>query len=44
MLCFLLPLWYNPGKVVINMDTKEILLELRTKHGSPRSSWRSRCM
>ena len=33
MLCFLLPLWYNPGKVVINMDTKEILLELRTKHG-----------
>ena len=33
MLCFLLPLWYNPGKVVINMDTKEILLELRTKCG-----------
>ena len=33
MLCFLLPLWYNPGKVVINMDTKEILLELRTKRG-----------
>ena len=23
LLCFLLPLWYNPGKVVINMDTKE---------------------
>lgn len=33
MLCFLLPLWYNSGKVVINMDTKEILLELRTRHG-----------
>ena len=33
LLCFLLPLWYNPGKVVINMDTKEILLELRTKRG-----------
>ena len=33
MLCFLLPLWYNPGKVVINMDTKEVLLELRTKRG-----------
>ena len=33
MLCFLLPLWYNPGKVVINMDTKDILLELRTKRG-----------
>ena len=33
MLCFLLRLWYNPGKVVINMDTKEILLELRTKRG-----------
>ena len=31
MLCFLLRLWYNPGKVVINMDTKEVLLELRTK-------------
>jgi len=29
----LLPLWYNPGKVVINMDTKEILLDLRTKRG-----------
>ena len=26
-------MWYNPGKVVINMRTKEILLELRTKHG-----------
>lgn len=25
--------WYNAGKVVMNMDTKEILLELRTKHG-----------
>ena len=23
MLCFLLPLWYNSGKAVINMDTKE---------------------
>ena len=33
MLCFLLRLWYNPGKVVINMDTKEVLLELRTKRG-----------
>ena len=33
MICFLLPLWYNPGKVVINMETKEILLDLRTKHG-----------
>ena len=33
MLCFLLRLWYNPGKVVINMDTKEVLLELRTKCG-----------
>ena len=33
MLCFLLPLWNNPSKVVINMDTKEILLELRTKRG-----------
>ena len=33
MLCFLLPLWYNPGKVVINMDTKEILQELRTRRG-----------
>lgn len=33
LLCFLLPLWYNPGKVVINMDTKEILLDLRTKRG-----------
>ena len=32
MLCFSLPLWYNAGKVVINMDTKEILLNLRTKH------------
>ena len=30
MLCVLLPLWYNPGNVVINTDTKEILLELRT--------------
>ena len=29
----MLPLWYNPGKVVINMDTKEILLDLRTKRG-----------
>ena len=26
MLCFLLPLWYNPGKVVIDMEPKEILL------------------
>ena len=33
MLCFLLLLWYNPGKVVINMDTKEILLELRARRG-----------
>ena len=33
MLCFLLPLWYNPGKVVINMEPKGILLELRTKRG-----------
>ena len=33
LLCFLLQLWYNPGKVVINVDTKEILLELRTKRG-----------
>lgn len=33
MLCFLLPLWYNPGKVVINMEPKEILLKLRTKWG-----------
>lgn len=33
MLCFLLPLWYNPGKVVIDMEPKEILLELRTKRG-----------
>lgn len=33
MLCFLFPLWYNPGKVVIDMETKEILLELRTKRG-----------
>ena len=33
MLCFLLRLWYNPSKVVINMDTKEVLLELRTKRG-----------
>ena len=33
MLRFLLPLWYNPGKAVINMDAKEILQELRTKCG-----------
>lgn len=33
MLCFWLPLWYNSDKVVINMDAKEILLELRTRHG-----------
>lgn len=33
MLCFLLSLWYNSSKVVINMDIKEILLELRTKRG-----------
>lgn len=33
MLCFLLPLWYNPNKVVINTDTKEIILELRTQYG-----------
>ena len=32
MLCFSHPLWYNAGKVVINMDTKEIFLNLRTKH------------
>ena len=36
MRCFLLPLWYTPGKVVINMDTKNILLELRTKRGLSR--------
>ena len=36
LLCFLLPLWYTPGKVVINMDTKKILLELRTKRGLSR--------
>lgn len=33
MLCFLLPLWYNSSKVVIGMQTKEILPELRTRHG-----------
>ena len=33
LLCFLLPLWYNPGKVVIDMEPKEILLELRTRRG-----------
>ena len=33
LLCFLLPLWYTPGKVVINMEPKEILLKLRTKRG-----------
>ena len=33
MLCFSLPLLYNAGKVVIDMDTKEILLELRTRRG-----------
>ena len=33
LLCFLLPLWYTPGKVVINMEPKEILLKLRTKWG-----------
>ena len=33
LLCFLLPLWYDPGKVVINMEPKEILLELRTRRG-----------
>ena len=33
LLCFLLPLWYNPGKVVINMEPKEILLKLSTKRG-----------
>lgn len=33
MLCFLLPLWYNPNKVVINTDTKKIILELRTQYG-----------
>lgn len=32
MLCFLLSSWYNPGKVVINMEPKEILLELRTRN------------
>lgn len=32
LLCFSLPLWYNPGKVVINMEPKEILLELRTRN------------
>ena len=36
MLCFLFPLWYNPDKVVIDMETKEILLELRTKRGLSR--------
>ena len=33
MLFFLLSSWYDSGKVVIDMDTKEILLELRTKRG-----------
>lgn len=33
LLCFPAPPWYNPSKVVINMDIKEILLELRTKKG-----------
>ena len=33
LLCFLLPLWYNPGKVVIDIEPKEILLKLRTKRG-----------
>lgn len=33
MLCFLRQPWYNPDRVVIDMDTKEILLELRTKGG-----------
>lgn len=33
MLCFLFSAWYDSGQVVINMDTKEILLELRTKRG-----------
>ena len=35
LLCFLLPLWYNPGKVVINMDPKEIHHQLRSKCGRP---------
>jgi len=33
LLCFSLPPWYNLSKVVINMDTKEILLKLRTTNG-----------
>lgn len=33
MLCFLFPVWYASGKVVINMEPKEILLELRARHG-----------
>lgn len=33
LLCFLFSSWYNSGKVVIDMEPKEILLELRTKHG-----------
>ena len=33
MLFFLLSSWYDSGKVVIDMDAKEILLELRTKRG-----------
>ena len=33
MLCFSFPLWYNLSKAVINMDTKEILLKLRTTNG-----------
>ena len=33
MLCFLFSAWYDSGKVVINMDTKEVLLGLRTKRG-----------
>ena len=33
MLCFLFPVWYASGKVVINMEPKEILLELRARRG-----------
>ena len=33
MLCFSFPPWYNLSKAVINMDTKEILLKLRTTNG-----------
>lgn len=33
LLCFLFPVWYASGKVVINMEPKEILLELRARRG-----------